>query len=496
MKILYIDIDTMSPSHMSAYGYNRKTTPNIDEICESTETAVFNKMYTADAPCLPSRTSLITGKFGIRHGAVDHGGKYADIRSELKDRDFEHSLETDGLFGLLKRGGLRTTSISSFSSRHSSWHFNCGFNEVYCYGDSAEQQAPEIYELTEDWLNRNGNTDDWALHVHMWDPHTPYRAPEDYEPDFINEQFDYWVTPEILEEHKKCVGPHTATTLDMYDDGGMEKYPRDLGSIKTYDDLKTTVDGYDVGIHYADYHIGLIVKQLKKLGIYEETIIVISADHGENIGELGKYSEHGTADHATCHIPFIVKVPGQDYSNISFDNLHYNIDIVPTVAEYFGLKPIRNVVKWDGKSILGELLGEGGNGHEHLVISQMSHVLQRSVVFDKYLYIQTYHDGYHTYFEPEMLFDLESDPHEQKNIANDNENIVKEAKVILFDWYNQQMMNLENGHCEDPLWYIYHNGGPHHAHGFAKLFRNNLNRIGEIEKAKQVEEKYKDEFEG
>lgn len=495
MKILYIDIDTMSPRHMSAYGYNRKTTPNIDTLCESDETAVFSNMYTSDAPCLPSRTSLITGNFGIRHGAVDHGGKYADIRSELANRDFEHSLENDGLFGLFKRAGLRTTSISSFSSRHSSWHFNCGFNEVYCYGDSAEQQAPEIYDITKDWLDRNQACDDWFLHVHMWDPHTPYRAPLGYQPEFLKEKFDYWVDEPMFNQHQELIGPHTATTMDMFAGESETDYPRDIGSLKTYDDLKTTVDGYDIGIHYSDYYIGLIIDQLKALNIYEDTIIIISADHGENIGELGKYSEHGTADVATCHIPFIIKVPGQDYSNHKFDEFHYNLDLVPTVADYFGLEPVSANTKWDGKSLLPTLLGGEDEGHDHLILSQMSHLLQRGVRFENYLYIQTYHDGYHPYFEPEMLFDIEADEYEQSNIANDNPELVNRAKVYLFDWYNYQMANLPNGHYDDPMWYIYHHGGPHHAHKSARLFVNNLEHIGEYAKADVVREKYKDELE-
>lgn len=494
MKIIYIDIDTMSPHHMSAYGYNRTTTPNIDQLCKERDVAKYTQMYTSDAPCLPSRTSMITGNFGIRHGAVDHGGKYADLRSEMANRDFEHSLEFDGLFGLLKRAGLRTASVSSFSSRHSSWHFNCGFNEVYCYGDSAEQQAPEIHNLTKDWLKRNGNTDDWFLHVHLWDPHTPYRAPSDYRPDFADQPFDYWVSEELLDTHKQLIGPHTASTLDMFSAVSSTNYERDLGSIQNLEDLKTTIDGYDIGIHYADHHIGLILDQLKELNIYEDTIVVISADHGENMGDLGKYSEHGTADVATCHIPFIIKIPGQDYSGCNFDQFHYNLDLVPTVADYFNLEPKSKQTRWDGKSLVPELMKAHDNGHDHLILSQMSHVLQRAVRFDNYLYIQTYHDGYHPYFDSEMLFDIENDPHELNNIAEFNKELVNRAKVILFDWNNEQMSNLPNGHYDDPLWYIYHNGGPHHAHLAAQEFVDCLQQAGENEKAEVVRQTYKNEF--
>lgn len=497
MNILYLDIDTMSPRHMSCYGYERTTTPNLDKLVAEDETAIFENMYTTDAPCLPSRSSLITGQFGIRHGAVNHGGKYSDLRNDLDNRDFIRPLENNGLFSVMKRAGMRTVSVSSFSARHSTWHFNTGFNEVYCYGDSATQQAPEIYNITEKWLKDNKDEDNWFMHVHLWDPHTPYRAPEDYNPEFLNDEFKYWIDDQMLEEHKKFIGPHTATTLNMYWANDNKDFKRAIGQINNMDDLKTTIDGYDVGIHYADYHIGLIIDQLKAQGQYEDTIIMISADHGENMGEMGVYSEHGTADNATCNIPFIIKVPGQKYQQ-PFKGLYYNIDILPTVAEFLDIKPIGkgSVHAWDGKSMLNTLKTGIDEGHDYLVISQMAHVLQRGVVMEngRYVYIHTYHDGYHPDYQTEMLFDLENDYYEQNNVAAQNPELVMKAKSLLFDWKNEQMAKLQPGQTEDPLWYIYHDGGPFHAKGHAKMYYNNLVNIDEVEKANIIKEKYSDEF--
>lgn len=509
-NILYIDIDTMSPNHMSCYGYNRDTTPNLTELINQGTCAVFENMYTSDAPCLPSRTSLTTGQFGIKHGVTNHGGKFSDLRNECAGRSFMRSLEFDSLFGVLKRAGKRTVSISSFSSRHSAWHFNAGFNEVYCYGDSAVQQAPEIHQVTEKWFEDNANSDNWFLHYHLWDPHTPYRAPEDYHPSFLDDDFDYFVNEKMLNQHKQCIGPHTATSLNMYESVNNSGFKRALGTINDMNDLKTVVDGYDVGIHYADYHIGKLINTLKEKGMYEDTVIIITADHGENIGELGVYSEHGTADIATCRIPFIVNVPGSNFTNVKFDKLHYNVDILPTIAELYDIKPqIEEIMAggkgisaeietdgvlpkkpiWDGKSFLDSFKTRIDTGRDYLVLSQMSHVLQRSIVFDKYIYIQTFHSGYHLHFDREMLFDLTADFHEQNNIAKEYPEIVIKAKAILFDWTNEQMANLEFGHCDDPLWYIYHNEGPYHAKNSHKqVFIDNLRNAKLNDMANLVDE--------
>ena len=90
MKILFIDIDTLRPDHLGCYGYERNTSPNIDSIAK--DSVVFNQYYCSDAPCLPSRTALMTGKFGIHTRVVGHGGTTADIRPEGPDRGFKPHL--------------------------------------------------------------------------------------------------------------------------------------------------------------------------------------------------------------------------------------------------------------------------------------------------------------------------------------------------------------------------------------------------------------------
>lgn len=80
MRILYIDIDSLRPDHLGYYGYHRATSPNIDRL--ATEGVRFNQIYTPDAPCLPSRTALYSGRFGIQTGVVGHGGTAAQPKVE------------------------------------------------------------------------------------------------------------------------------------------------------------------------------------------------------------------------------------------------------------------------------------------------------------------------------------------------------------------------------------------------------------------------------
>ena len=86
MRILYLDIDTFRPDHMSCYGYHRKTTPNLDQI--ASEGVRFNRFYCPDSPCQPSRAALFSGKLGINTGVINHGGINADRRPEGHTRGF------------------------------------------------------------------------------------------------------------------------------------------------------------------------------------------------------------------------------------------------------------------------------------------------------------------------------------------------------------------------------------------------------------------------
>jgi arylsulfatase A-like enzyme len=113
MRILYLDLDTLRPDHLGCYGYHRNTSPNIDRI--AADGIRFDEYYCSDAPCLPSRTAMMTGQFGIHNGIVGHGGTAADVRIEGRNRGFRSQLGGQSFPMLLRKKGLKTVSISPFA---------------------------------------------------------------------------------------------------------------------------------------------------------------------------------------------------------------------------------------------------------------------------------------------------------------------------------------------------------------------------------------------
>lgn len=488
MRILFLDLDTLRPDHLGCYGYHRNTSPNIDSIAK--QGVIFTNYYCSDAPCLPSRAALFTGRFGIHTGVVGHGGTAADMRIEGSPRGFKDRLSREALTFTLRNAGLKTVTVSPFGERHGAYWFYAGFNEMYNTGKSGLESAEDITPTVLEWIKSNAYKDNWFLHVNYWDPHTPYRAPLDFGNPFENDPLPKWLTEETLAKHREMVGPHAAREINMYDNRVDPKYPRHLGEIKDMRDLKKFIDGYDCGIRYMDEHIGRILNALDEQGVLNDLAIIISADHAENMGELGLYGEHATADHITCRIPMIIRWPGGK-SGLVDKSLHYNLDLAPTLADLLG-RP--KAPAWDGQSYAPTILEGKDCGREYLVLSQCAHTCQRSVRFGDWIYIRTYHDFYHLWPD-EMLFNIKEDPHEQNNVAAQHPDICKQAAHYLQEWHAQMMKTMPYGYDTDPLWTVMKEGGPFHARGHLKAYCEYLEKTGRGWAIPELKRRHPREFE-
>jgi choline-sulfatase len=493
MRILFLDLDSVSPRHLGCYGYHRNTSPNIDKVAG--KGVRFTNYYTSDAPCAPSRTALMSGQFGIRNGLVGHGGTAGDMKAEGPDRNLFGKLSVGGsLPSFLQLGaGLNTALISPFPQRHSTYNFYAGFNEIFNTGGFGMESAEQVTPVAKDWIEKNAESDDWFLYINYWDAHTPYRAPESFGNPFENEPLPEWANEDTLEKHKKAVGPHSVHELEI-DHSGMtytnkvgEQFPRSPGEIKNMDDLRAMIDGYDCGIRYVDEHVGHLLTMLEEQGVLEDTIIIISADHGENMGQLGIYGEHATADDGTCRIPMIIHWPGMEQGMVD-EGLHYHLDLPVTLAELLELPASPD---WDGESYAPALTKGEECGRDYLVVSQCAHVAQRSVRFGDWLYMRTYHDGYHL-FDKEMLYNLAEDPREENNLAADRKDLCMEGTYYLNEWHDEMM--FRSGDDVDPLWTVMKEGGPFHAKGFLKNYGERLVETGREDQFIQLKEKHPREF--
>lgn len=483
MRVLFIDIDTLRPDHLGCYGYHRATSPAMDAI--AAEAVRFERCYATDTPCLPSRSALISMQFGIRNGAICHGGERADPFHPGPDRGFRNPCSMDSLAMRLAHAGWRTASISSFAERHSSYHWCAGFREnIDPTGKGGVEDAAELIPTALDWLERNGRQDKWFLHVHMWDPHTPYRAPAEMGDPFSRDPLPAWYTEAVRASHWAACGPHGAQEINGFTAGEemRKRWPRQPIAATTMADVRAMFDGYDCGVKRSDDHVALLVAKLKALGVWEDTAIVISSDHGEDLGELNSYGDHQFADEITHRLPMIVRWPGLAPRVES--GLHYHLDVWATLAERMGAKP---AASWDGRSFAADLAaGKPIAGRDELVLSQAAWSCQRAARWGDWIMIRSYHDGLHG-FPDCMLFNLKDDPHEQHDLAAQHPDLVAKGLAIIDTWRDDC---LKRSNHPDPMDQVMAEGGPYHCRGALRSYAARLRATGRAAWADELERRH------
>jgi len=460
MRIIYFDIDTLRPDHLSCYGYHRNTSPNIDAVAE--RGVRFTNCYTSNPLCGPSRTALWSGRFGFHTGVEGHGGTAADPFLEGRERWFYSKCGKTNWMSGLRKQGIRTVTVSPYAERHSAWYWYAGYSEIYNPGKGGEEATDDITPFALRWIKKNAHSDNWFLHVNYWDLHTPYRTPEKYGEPFIDTPLPEWLTDDVRSKHWQGCGSWSAQEGMGY--GGPHpyvgpQYPHQPNAMSSMQEVRRMFDGYDTGIRYVDDHIGKVLNALAEQNILEETAIIISADHGENLGELNIYYDYQTADNCTANVPLIIYWHGITDRGVKRDDqeLHYQFDMAATVIELLDGEIPDN---WDAVSFADTFRKDEHPGRDYLVLTQAVHTCQRSVRFGDYLCVRSYHDGFHN-FPPIMLFNLKDDPHEQYDITDQQPDLVGQAMTMLNDWQTEMMRTSTQP--ADSLFSVMKEGGPLHT---------------------------------
>jgi len=310
-NIILISIDALRADHLSCYGYHRNTSPNIDRLAR--EGTIFKNCLSQATSTGPSHTSIYLAQYVWRH-KVDTFKKRlcrspATLAEILKDRNY-----TTAAF--VGRGILSAK-----------YELNRGF-EIYDDGSPGRGWCYEISSYINkllSWLESVRNRK-FFLFIHTYDVHAPYNPPLPY--------FDLYTKGH-------CEGTHLRMSKGIM--------PLKLNASKlTSGEINYIMAVYDGGINYVDDQLGKIFEKLNQLGIYENTIIIITADHGEAFREHGKLEHNSKPYIEEIHVPLIMRGPKIPRNRI-YENFVQHIDIVPTIFEILNI-PQRGEMQ--GRSIL------------------------------------------------------------------------------------------------------------------------------------------------
>jgi len=464
MRLLVVDIDSLRPDHLGCYGYERETSPTIDRL--AAEGTVLSRCYTSDSPCLPSRTALSTGRHGAKSGVVTHfgGGQWYDEPGEGHAQDPDRPLA----FRYLSENGVHTASVSGFSKRHLAYHFGASFREsIQPTASTGGETVEDVTPVALDWLERHASEDDWLLHVNYWDVHHPYSGIDDLVGEVRGSgPAAPWPDQEAIDAQEGVTGVRTGDLWPAPD--WLDDHPVEDGIVEHGDwgmparvteraDAEHLIDGYDASIRKVDTAVGELLEALDHAGVREETAVVVTADHGEALGEHGIYAEHAFAHPPCQQVPMVVSWPGMPDGE-RVDGQVYQFDLVATLAELAGLDVPAG---WDAESFAPALRGEEFEGRDHLVCGHGIYTFSRAVYRDDWMYVRVLHPGVMShpglFNDPdvpgmglELLHDRSSDPHMTESLIAERPEVAAEMRALHAEWV-EEVTRSSDAAGEDPL---------------------------------------------
>lgn len=432
MRIIYFDIDCLRPDHLRCYGYSRPTSPTIDRIAR--EGVRFENYYCASSPCLPSRTCLVSGRFGIRNGVISNHGAGAlfsiDTKAYGGPKEQEQMLPR-----LLNAHGIDPICFSNFADRHYAMWFMCGWSEFHlvnlkCGGETGDEINAKVLP----WLKQNAKRDNYYLHINYWDTHRCYKVAPSWADRFRDYPVaQHWPDEAAIQGHQSVTGPFTAHRQFKDDRSHVPLMP---GAINNRADFEQMVTAYDASIAYVDDHIRQILDELERQGVLDDAVIVISSDHGDAFGEHGIYSDHVNVSNCIHRIPLIIRWPGKTPKNGASRAFMYNVDYAPTLCDLLNI-PIPQ--GWDGKSYRANVEGQpAGEDREYLVWDSGLYTVQRAVRTKTHLYIRTYDRFQYNNWQNEELYDTVRDPYETRDLAAECPEVLGRCRALMDSWVAEQ----------------------------------------------------------
>lgn len=441
-NVLFIFVDDLRPD-LGCYGNTTVKSPHLDSLAR--KGVVFKNQFVTIPTCGASRMSILTGKLPHKRSDLTNEAAESMVRTEMPETFIEQ----------LKRNGYYTVGVGKIS--HSadgyvypynkersnqlelpnSWNemlFNpgkwkTGWNAFFAYADGTDRNTKKAnvppYEAAgvEDDGYPDGLTADLAveqieklagkeqpffLGVGFFKPHLPFTAPQKYW-DLYNEN-DIALTPSPdipANIHKASL--HESVEFNQYKSGD-EKASLQKPLSDAY--ARKLRHGYYASISYVDAQIGKVLTALREKGLDKNTIIIVWGDHGWHLGDDRVWGKHTIFDWS-LRSAFIIKTP-RPQKGFSPEQVVSSVDIYPTIMELCGVKM---PYKGDGESLI--------KATRKTAYSYFKQGI--TVRTDRYRLTQYYRNA-----KPDIeLYDHKTDPWENKNIAAEQPELVKELQIIL-----------------------------------------------------------------
>ncbi len=399
-NLVLITIDTLRADHLGCYGYERDTSPNIDGLAR--DGTLFEQARVQWPKTNASVASLLTSTYGATNG----------VRAAASSLD--RRLVT--LAEMLAEAGYYGAAFVASAHLGRAFGFDQGFAEVHeLWGNrwvihsSTINSAPfandRIATEVKSWLAQNGERR-FFLWVHFLDPHGPYRPPAGFAGRFgQDELYRQQRTPVPEELIPWWIQDEKSTTLGDY------------------------VANYDGEIASTDAAVGEILDELERLRLGRKSLVVLTADHGESLGEHRYFFQHGKFLYDDClRVPLIMRLPGRIPAGRRVSAQVGLIDLAPTILDLLGVDRTEYREQLEGKSFSELFRRRGTDEISQGAVFSEAEGGQLSVVLGEWKLIhEPARGGY-------RLFDLRSDPGETQDVAERHPPVVEKLQRMVDSW--------------------------------------------------------------
>jgi arylsulfatase A-like enzyme len=388
-------MDTLRADRLGVYGHAAGNSPNLDEIAASGVT--FERTISAAPWTQPSIASLFCSMYPAVHKVVDYGKAFNSThRGQEKVAVFADSFDT--LAEELKRNGYATSAFVANPFILQEYGFAQGFDHFDTKFVNNNTPGSMINDAALAWIDQPDREKPFFLYLHYMDAHGPYYAG----PEFIDPLLDRIET-------MPARTPLSSEALDNL--RYLRKLPPGCPDPERHKRLFNTQEywsaRYEAGVRQQDHHIGKLREALQERDLWEESFVIITADHGEALNEHG-FWEHGWSCHHTdLHVPLILHWPEVLPAGRRIDDTVRLIDLMPTILDELGVDPGEPT---QGRSLVG--LIEGGSGNPTVAYAEAVKLgeEQKAVHLGKWKLLVTASTG------QRELYNLETDPLEQNNL--------------------------------------------------------------------------------
>lgn len=372
-NIILISFDTLRPDRLSCFGYAGHRTPNFDALAASG--CLFTRAATQYTETLASHMTLMTSMYASVHGLLQEA-------DDSKVQSLNPALST--IASWLKDLGYDTVGITGGGYVGGQLGFSRGFDEYY---DTYDRQGSvrKIFDRAVSWLEKN-RPKKFFMFLHTWQVHAPYDPPPEFLP-----------RPE-----SEYAWEHRMIWTNEYQE--KKKRGEDLLDPRTPDFLAKLNELYDGEVLFCDRELGALVGALKRLGLWDDLILILVSDHGESLGEKGLFG-HSNSSPSNTHALMLCRFP--DSGPVRQPQVIAApaalADLFPTLRGY--LKAPRPRQPLQGENLIPLLRG-----------AARSH----PPVYSEYPHGAVVQDGRYAYVREdsgkEFLYDLETDPDGKRSL--------------------------------------------------------------------------------